>query len=96
LIAYLIGNISAKNIKIIHVCESYSKPKVGRFLRHGVLTGNIALSATRWYLSYSEADFEVSCTAEATRCTDLGEIWHGGGTKGSQKGELDYSMFYVV
>jgi len=31
------GNISTKKIsKSIHVCQSYSKPKVGRFLRHGV------------------------------------------------------------
>jgi len=37
LIAYFIGNISAKKIsKSIHVHQSYSKPKVGRFLRHGV------------------------------------------------------------
>jgi len=29
---YLIGNISAKKIsKSIHVCQSYSKPKAGRF-----------------------------------------------------------------
>jgi len=39
LIAYFIGNISAKKIsKSIHVRQSYSKPKVGRFLRHGVET----------------------------------------------------------
>jgi len=33
LIAYLIGNISAKKYikKSIHVCQSYSKPNVGRF-----------------------------------------------------------------
>jgi len=37
LIAYFISNISAKKSKSIHVCQSYSKPKVGRFLRHGVL-----------------------------------------------------------
>jgi len=38
LIAYYIGNISAKKLsKSIHVCQSYSKPKVGRFLRHGVV-----------------------------------------------------------
>jgi len=40
LIAYFIGSIFAeKNIKIcpLHVCQSYSKPKVGRFLRHGVV-----------------------------------------------------------
>jgi len=37
--AYFIGNISAKQIwKSIHVHQSYSKPKVGRFfLRHGVV-----------------------------------------------------------
>jgi len=30
------------------------------------------------YLSYSEADFEVFRLAGVTRCTDGGEIWHGG------------------
>ena len=34
------------------------------------------------YLVYSEADFEVFRPAGATRCTDGGEIWHGGGTEG--------------
>jgi len=33
------------------------------------------------YLSYSEADFEVFRPAGATRCTDGGEIWHGGGDR---------------
>jgi len=36
LIAYFVSNISAKVSKSVHVCQSYSKPKVGRFLRHGV------------------------------------------------------------
>jgi len=37
LIAYFISNISAKKVlKSTHTCRSYSKPKVGRFLRHGV------------------------------------------------------------
>ena len=37
LIAYFIANITAKKVsKSIHVRQSYSKPKVGRFLRHGV------------------------------------------------------------
>ena len=36
LLAYFIGNISAKNIKIHSCVSSYSKPQVGRFLRHGV------------------------------------------------------------
>ena len=31
------------------------------------------------YFVYSEADFEVFRPAGATRCTDGGEIWHGGG-----------------
>jgi len=31
------------------------------------------------YLIYSEADFEVIRPAGATRCTDGGEIWLGGG-----------------
>jgi len=42
-------------------------------------TGSIMRSATSRYLSYSEADFEVFRPAEATRCTDGGEMWHGGG-----------------
>ena len=33
------------------------------------------------YLIYSEADFEVFRPAGATRCTDGGEIWHGGGDR---------------
>jgi len=38
LIAYFIRNISAKKIsKCIHVCQSYSNSKVGRFLRHSVV-----------------------------------------------------------
>ena len=30
------------------------------------------------YVVYSEANFEVFRPAGATRCTDGGEIWHGG------------------
>jgi len=33
------------------------------------------------YLIYSEADFEVFRPAGATRCTDGGEIWQGGGLR---------------
>ena len=40
-----------------------------------LFTGSIARSATRRYLIYSEADFEVFRPAGATRCTDGGEIW---------------------
>ena len=46
---------------------------------HEVITGSIARSATRLYLIYSEADFEVFRPAGATRCTDGDEIWRGGG-----------------
>jgi len=47
-------------------------------------TGSIARSATRRYLIYSEADFEVFRSAGATRCTDGGEIWHGGGDRSAK------------
>jgi len=43
-----------------------------------LITGSIARSAKHRYLIYSEADFEVFHPAGATRCTDGGEIWHGG------------------
>jgi len=33
------------------------------------------------YFVYSEADFEVFRPAGATRFTDGGEIWHGGGNR---------------
>jgi len=44
-----------------------------------IVTGSIARSANCRYLIYSDADFEVFRPAGATRCTDGGEIWHGGG-----------------
>jgi len=38
LIAYFISNISTKNYQSRFMCvKSYSKPKVGRFFRHGVV-----------------------------------------------------------
>ena len=43
------------------------------------ITGSFARIATRWYVSYSEADFEVFRPAGATHCTDGDEIWHKGG-----------------
>ena len=43
-----------------------------------IFTGSIARSANCRYLIYSEAHFEVFRPAGATRCTDGGEIWHGG------------------
>jgi len=55
---------------------------IGLSINYGLLvifTGSIARSATRRYLIYSEADFEVFRPPGATRCTDWGEIWHGEG-----------------
>jgi len=37
----------------------------------------------RWYLNYSEADFEVFRPLGVTRCTDGGEIWREGGDRRS-------------
>jgi len=36
LFAYFVGNISDKISKSVHVCQSYSKAKVGRLLGHAV------------------------------------------------------------
>jgi len=46
-----------------------------------LITDSIARSATRRYLSYSDAEFEFFRPVGATRCTDWGEIWHGEGPK---------------
>ena len=46
---------------------------------HILVTGSIARSATCRHLICSDANFEVFRPAGATRCTDWGEIWHGGG-----------------
>jgi len=43
-----------------------------------LVTGSMARSSKRRYLSYSEADFEGFRPTGATRYTDGGEIWRGG------------------
>jgi len=43
------------------------------------LPAALRAAQTGRYLVYSEADFEVFRPAGATRFTDGGEIWHGGG-----------------
>jgi len=53
--------------------------KISTQVESTVPHGSIARSASRRYLIYSEADFEVFRPAVATRCTDGGEIWRGGG-----------------
>ena len=50
-------------------------------LQRSLFTGSIARSASRRYLVYSVADFEVFRPTGATRCTDGGDIWHGGGVR---------------
>jgi len=45
-----------------------------------IVTGSIARSASRRYLIYSEADYDVFHPAGATHCTDGGEIWHPSST----------------
>jgi len=47
-----------------------------------VITGSIARSAKRRYLSYSEADFEVFRPTGATRCTDGVKFGTGKGAEG--------------
>jgi len=44
-----------------------------------LVTGSIAQSATRWYSTSSDTDFEVFRPAGVSCWTDGGEIWHGGG-----------------
>jgi len=46
-----------------------------------LLPAAIVRTASRRYLIYSEADFEVFRPTGATRWTDGGEIWHGGGDR---------------
>jgi len=60
----------------------------GHFFRNRVINAwnclyrqHFARSASRRYLIYSEADFEVFRPIGATRCADGGEIWHGGGDR---------------
>jgi len=57
-------------------------------------TGSIARSAKRRYLIYTEADFEVFRPAGATRYTDGGEIWRGGGPNFTQIGARKTANFY--
>jgi len=46
-----------------------------------IITGSIARSASRRYLVYSEADFEVFLSRRGDTLHRWGEIWHGGDAK---------------
>ena len=59
-------------------------------LDHILVTGSIARSASRLYLIYSEADFEVFRPAGSTRCTDKAEIWQGGGDRRSPSCQISH------
>jgi len=48
-------------------------------LQFTFITGNTTHSAKRWYLSYSEADFEVFSPRRGDTLYGWGEIWRGGG-----------------
>ena len=49
-----------------------------QMLQHALLPAALREAQTCRYLVYSEANFEVFRPTGATRCTDGGEIWHGG------------------
>ena len=59
------------------MASSRRKMAVGEIAQ--LIIGSIARTAKRRHLSYSEADFGVFRPAWATRYTDKGEIWRGGG-----------------
>jgi len=66
------GESDGEFLAIFGCCIS-SEPRAAHVV---VVTGSIARSAARPYLSYSEADFEVFFRpAGATRCTNGSEIW---------------------
>jgi len=73
--------------------DHFREGQVGYRLLVGfcIITGSIARSATRRYLSYSDADFEVFRPAGATR-TDAGEIWRGGGDQRSRPPKLKFVL----
>ena len=54
-----------------HIYRRNEKVTVYKHMNN-IITGSIAHSTTRQYLSYSEADFEVFRLAGATRCTNGG------------------------
>jgi len=64
------------------VIKDSTTPRTSRYT-FDIFTGSNALCAMRRYLRYSEADVEVFRPAGASRCTDGGEIWHGGGGEGT-------------
>ena len=66
----------SENLQILLKCCTTSL-----FISGKTVSLLVALRAAQTcrYFVYSEANFEVFRPAGATRCTDCGEIWHGGG-----------------
>ena len=86
--AYLLINTYTKNYwNRTTIVEIIVGGWVVSFLPAALLAAQICR-----YLVYSEADFEVFRPAGATRCTDGGEIWHGGGDRRS--GPLLHAKFH--
>jgi len=61
------------------ICDGKSDAAVSDVIQ--VLPAALRAAQTCRYLVYSEVDFEVFCPAWATRFTDGGEIWRGGGDR---------------
>jgi len=69
LIAYFIGNMCTKKIsKSIHVRQSYSKPNLGCFLRHGV--GALGYISVAESLRISSTTF-TQCAPKATKFAEI-------------------------
>ena len=62
-----------------HPCQPHVAVLTAPILITTSLPAALREAQTCRYFVYSEADFEVFRSAGATRCTDGGEIWHGGG-----------------
>jgi len=90
---HILGITEARIVKFLtHVISLWSPYGIGQtiiFLPCGFFPSSSSSSSSLpaalraaqacRYLIYSEADFELFSPAGATRCTDGGEIWHGGG-----------------
>jgi len=68
----------------------------GYISRYGSLPAALRAAQICRYLVYSEADFEVFRPAVVTRCTDGGEIWHGGGDRCNDKGEGPQKLKFLI
>ena len=74
---------SSTSTKFVAVQADHERPLSSRRSRYcAFLTAALRAAQICRYLVYSEADFEVFRPAGATRCTDGGEMWHGGGDRG--------------